>query len=105
MQRQAIRQGFCCEDPLTGMLDLLANPPAAAEPSTHSRTAALAPPHPMIPTSGTHDHPDGPIRGFVVLSTRLLTIPTPDRVWATPLRTHTEAWTSTLFLLLHLTPV
>ena len=34
MQRQAIRQGFCCEGPLTGMLGLLANPPATAEPST-----------------------------------------------------------------------
>ena len=32
MQRQAIRQGFCCEEPATGAHGLLANPLAAAEP-------------------------------------------------------------------------
>ena len=34
MQRQAIRQGFCCEEPATGAHGLLANPLPAAEPSS-----------------------------------------------------------------------
>ena len=34
MQQQAIRQGFCNEEPATGAHGLLASPPAAAEPTS-----------------------------------------------------------------------
>ena len=34
MQQEAIRQGFCCEEPATGAHGLLANPLAAAKPSS-----------------------------------------------------------------------
>ena len=113
MQRQAIRQGFCCEEPASGAHGLLANPPAAAEPTPLADSGACATtpdpgpslqhsdldldlddamgltdseadaegvtddevvvpsptpsaPHPLLRSSGTHDHPDGPMLGFVV---------------------------------------
>ena len=42
MQRQAIRQGFCCEEPATGPHDLLANPLAAAEPPSLANSGVSA---------------------------------------------------------------
>ena len=113
MQRQAIRQGFCCEEPATGAHGLLANPLAAAEPSSLADSGVSATtsdpspslqhsdmdlnldvsmafmdsdadaegvtddevvvpsptpsaPHPLLRSSGTHEHPDGPMLGFVV---------------------------------------
>ena len=42
MQRQAIRQGFCYEEPATGAHGLLANPPAAAEPTSLADSGASA---------------------------------------------------------------
>ena len=47
MQRQAIWQGFCYEEPATGAHSLLANPLPLLNPPP-SWTAALAPPHPII---------------------------------------------------------
>ena len=113
MQRQAIRQGFCCEEPATGAHGHLANPLVAAEspslvdsgvgaitsdpsPSLQHSNMGLdldvsmaftdsdadaegvtddevvipsptpSAPHPLLRTSGTHEHPDGPMLGFVV---------------------------------------
>ena len=115
MQRQAIRQGFCSEEPATGAHGLLANPPAAAEPTSLADSGASATtsddpglslqqhsdvdldldvsmgltdsnadaegatddevvvpsltpsvPHPLLRSSGTHDHSDRPMLGFVV---------------------------------------
>ena len=42
MQRQAIRQGFCYEEPATGAHGLLANPPAAAESTSLAGSGASA---------------------------------------------------------------
>ena len=115
MQRQAIRQSFCYEEPATGAHGLLANPPAAAKPTSLADSGASATtsddpgpslqqhsdmdldldvsmgladsdadaegvtddevvvpsptpsiPHPLLRSSGTHEHPDGPMLGFVV---------------------------------------
>ena len=113
MQRQAIRQGFCYEEPASGAHGLLANPLAAAEspsladsgvsaitsdpsPSLQHSDMGLdldvsmgftdsdadaegvtddeavmpsptpSAPHPLLRSSGTHEHPDGPMLGFVV---------------------------------------
>ena len=113
MQWQAIRQGFCCEEPATGAHGLLANPLAAAEspsladsgisaitsdpsPSLQHSDMGLdldvsmsltdsdadaegvtddevvvpsptpSAPHPLLRSSGTHEHIDGPMLGFVV---------------------------------------
>ena len=116
-QPQAIRQGFCYEEPATGAHGLLANPPAAAEFTSLAGSGASATtsddpgpssslqqhsdmdldldvsmgladsdadaegvtddevvvpsptpsvPHPLLRSSGTHDHPDGPMLGFVI---------------------------------------
>ena len=117
MQRQAIRQGFCYEEPATGAHGLLANLPAAAEPTSLADSGASATtsddpgpspslqqqsdmdldldvsmgladsdvdaegvtddevvvpsptpsaPHPLLRPSGAHEHPDGPMLGFIV---------------------------------------
>ena len=42
MRQQAIRQGFCYEEPATGAHGLLANPPAAAEPTSLADSCASA---------------------------------------------------------------
>ena len=113
MQRQAIRQGFCYEEPVSGAHGLLTNPLDAAEspsladsgvsaitsdPSPSLQHLDMGPdldasmgltdsdadaegvtddevvvpsptpsaPHPLLRSSGTHEHPDGPMLGFVV---------------------------------------
>ena len=117
MQRQAIRQGFCYEEPATGAHGLLANLSAAAEPTSLVDSGASATtsddpgpspslqqqsdmdldldvsmgladsdvdaegvtddevvvpsptpsaPHPLLRPSGAHEHPDGPMLGFIV---------------------------------------
>ena len=140
MQRQAIWQGFGCEEPATGAHSLLANPLAAAEPSSLADSGVSATTsdpspslqhsdmdlildvsmgftdsdadaegvtddevvvpsptssatHPHLRSSGMHEHPDGPMLGYVVPEPPMLI-----RVWITPVRAQIDVWTSTLLL-------